>query len=118
MPSATAPCASFFFQAEDGIRDATVNWSSDVCSSDLIAAGIPSCGVNDCEAFALLLDHLCEVGGDLDVVIRVSDYNEPIHFIAGIWSGVSRGFRSEERRVGKVCRVSGWRAVVDERVGN
>src|SRR5436305_9030446 len=25
----------FFFQAEDGIRDADVTWSSDVCSSDL-----------------------------------------------------------------------------------
>src|SRR6266508_6510454 len=25
----------FFFQAEDGIRDGHVNWSSDVCSSDL-----------------------------------------------------------------------------------
>src|SRR6266481_6661372 len=25
----------FFFQAEDGIRDGTVTWSSDVCSSDL-----------------------------------------------------------------------------------
>src|SRR6266568_5237650 len=27
----------FFFQAEDGIRDGTVTWSSDVCSSDLTA---------------------------------------------------------------------------------
>src|SRR5207249_6149840 len=26
----------FFFQAEDGIRDRNVNWSSDVCSSDLV----------------------------------------------------------------------------------
>src|SRR6266481_6956695 len=26
----------FFFQAEDGIRDGTVTWSSDVCSSDLL----------------------------------------------------------------------------------
>src|SRR6266571_6381870 len=26
---------SFFFQAEDGIRDLTCDWSSDVCSSDL-----------------------------------------------------------------------------------
>src|SRR5437016_11631135 len=30
----------FFFQAEDGIRDWSVTWSSDVCSSDL-----PPCGV-------------------------------------------------------------------------
>src|SRR5204863_7834776 len=27
----------FFFQAEDGIRDLYVTWSSDVCSSDLVA---------------------------------------------------------------------------------
>src|SRR4030066_1323851 len=26
----------FFFQAEDGIRDSSVDWSSDVCSSDLV----------------------------------------------------------------------------------
>src|SRR5437016_8097253 len=26
----------FFFQAEDGIRDWSVTWSSDVCSSDLL----------------------------------------------------------------------------------
>src|SRR5206468_5963805 len=26
----------FFFQAEDGIRDLIVTWSSDVCSSDLV----------------------------------------------------------------------------------
>ena len=25
----------FFFQAEDGIRDKGMDWSSDVCSSDL-----------------------------------------------------------------------------------
>src|SRR5260370_21307285 len=28
----------FFFQAEDGIRDSSVTWSSDVCSSDLLRA--------------------------------------------------------------------------------
>src|SRR5947207_11194336 len=28
-------CSLFFFQAEDGIRDHCVTWSSDVCSSDL-----------------------------------------------------------------------------------
>src|SRR5438552_7729394 len=27
---------AFFFQAEDGIRDDLVTWSSDVCSSDLL----------------------------------------------------------------------------------
>src|SRR5256884_6089821 len=27
----------FFFQAEDGIRDCSRDWSSDVCSSDLVS---------------------------------------------------------------------------------
>jgi len=30
----------FFFQAEDGIRDIGVDWSSDVCSSDLVQTWI------------------------------------------------------------------------------
>src|SRR6185369_17654976 len=29
-------CFFFFFQAEDGIRDFKCDWSSDVCSSDLV----------------------------------------------------------------------------------
>src|SRR6266508_4960782 len=31
----------FFFQAEDGIRDGHVTWSSDVCSSDLKPRQLP-----------------------------------------------------------------------------
>ena len=42
--------------------------------------------------FVLLLDHLCKVGSDLDVVVRVADHNETIHFIAGVWPGACRGF--------------------------
>src|ERR1035437_9655942 len=42
----------FFFQAEDGIRDIGVDWSSDVCSSDLV-----------------VIEHLA----DLDVLLAVSD---------------------------------------------
>src|SRR5216683_1958378 len=34
----TALLLFFFFQAEDGIRDLIVTWSSDVCSSDLRCA--------------------------------------------------------------------------------
>src|SRR5256884_1366126 len=37
-----ATLRAFFFQAEDGIRDVAVTWSSDVCSSDLrrLSSGI------------------------------------------------------------------------------
>src|SRR5438876_7302033 len=34
----------FFFQAEDGIRDGRVTWSSDVCSSDLVHRCDLGCG--------------------------------------------------------------------------
>src|SRR2546429_2168684 len=34
-----ATLRAFFFQAEDGIRDVAVTWSSDVCSSDLLVGG-------------------------------------------------------------------------------
>src|SRR5574340_1352184 len=33
----------FFFQAEDGIRDLLVDWSSDVCSSDLAFVLVANC---------------------------------------------------------------------------
>src|SRR2546422_5398986 len=35
MALATGSLLFFFFQAEDGIRDCSRDWSSDVCSSDL-----------------------------------------------------------------------------------
>src|SRR5256885_2402663 len=35
----SAAALSFFFQAEDGIRDLQGDWSSDVCSSDLVVPG-------------------------------------------------------------------------------
>src|SRR4030043_1934738 len=34
----------FFFQAEDGIRDGSRDWSSDVCSSDLTRSGCCASG--------------------------------------------------------------------------
>src|SRR5215467_15256496 len=37
----------FFFQAEDGIRDYKVDWSSDVCSSDLCQSA-EQCWQNCC----------------------------------------------------------------------
>src|SRR6266576_5246262 len=70
------PNMVFFFQAEDGIRDLYVTWSSDVCSSDLIAASyLPS-------SRAVI----------------------PSAFGSEAWKKKS-AMRSEERRVGKECRA-------------
>src|SRR6266576_2683469 len=68
----------FFFQAEDGIRDLYVTWSSDVCSSDLAVEG----GA----APAPLSAKMKRAAAAL---------------------AVSATVRSEERRVGKECR-SRW----------
>src|SRR5215813_2982081 len=69
---------AFFFQAEDGIRDADVTGSSDVCSSDLEMRD-----VLDQQRQKFIDQHDREPGP-----------NDPIS-------------RSEERRVGKECR-SRW----------
>src|SRR6266571_52399 len=70
---------SFFFQAEDGIRDLTCDWSSDVCSSDL-------CGRAACPPLQAALPHLIDQCRQ---------------------HGRCPG-RSEERRVGKECRSRWW----------
>src|SRR2546430_10309681 len=44
----------FFFQAEDGIRDLTVTWSSDVCSSDLIPCSTTPLAVAGGRSFSSL----------------------------------------------------------------
>src|ERR1039457_744752 len=74
-------CASrCFFQAEDGMRDLQGDWSSDVCSSDLIVKSA---------AYAKF-DETVEIAVRLGVDPRHADQ-----------------VRSEERRVGKEGR-SRW----------
>src|SRR5207245_6093223 len=97
----------FFFQAEDGIRDATVDWSSDVCSSDLSEArnahvtirvtdngpGIPRDERERIfEPFYRLGNDRADPGSGLGLAI-VKGFVE-----------VNGGRRSEERRVGKEWR--------------
>src|SRR3712207_8707283 len=88
----------FFFQAEDGIRDIGVDWSSDVCSSDLYGlqtggpkAEWPMTPLRVCPVLprVVLYDH----------ILAESGVAQPL--------GDPRQTRSEERRVGKECR-SRW----------
>src|SRR3989475_5428141 len=110
-----APCAfgicSFFFQAEDGIRDFDCDWSSDVCSSDLpkLFAAIPAnnFGVQAIAQFgALELRGIyAQQKGNVvtDRVYTIGDVTtQPIDREAR-----DLDYRSEERRVGKECR-SRW----------
>src|SRR6476661_5686911 len=45
LPRSTGHAVVFFFQAEDGIRDFKCDWSSDVCSSDLVPLAARNAGV-------------------------------------------------------------------------
>src|SRR3546814_3956736 len=86
----------FVFQAEDGIRDAISDWSSDVCSSDLpLEPGE--------EAEPVDASHPVKV----DRSEREKDRGETQHRrnepVAGFDAQPARGGRSEERRVGKEC---------------
>src|SRR5437762_6877710 len=96
----------FFFQAEDGIRDGHVTWSSDVCSSDL--SSISSDGKEEilsAKQHNTLADSPPEEQRN-----RVRDaqaqQGEPMPSLQGSSSSMSSidrfsAARSEERRVGK-----------------
>src|SRR5205809_3825892 len=98
----------FFFQAEDGIRDVAVTWSSDVCSSDLDFS-----------------EELRQAAGYIDRILKGAKLTDlpiqqPIKYelVINLKAAKSLGLdvpdrllavRSEERRVGKECRCGGGR---------
>src|SRR2546422_6693560 len=96
----------FFFQAEDGIRD--VDWSSDVCSSDLTSSCACSgsapawCGPTRRWSTSVCPRPVSTCGGCCSGPIAVGTGSRG----ASSTSVPGHG-RSEERRVGKECR-SRW----------
>src|SRR5687767_15788687 len=81
----TIPSCTFFFQAEDGIRDKLVTGvqtcALPICSSpgtDFDGANVANCGAGD--------HNICVTNGELNIVVRAQNW------------------RSEERRVGKERR--------------
>src|SRR5207302_8313001 len=91
----------FFFSSRRRHTRFSRDWSSDVCSSDLQYLFGP---VTDSFASENLVEArrageciAFDAGGGLDVAITANDS----------WESVSAKLRSEERRVGKECRI-GW----------
>src|SRR3546814_18203715 len=83
------------------------DWSSDVCSSDLNAAGLgilsPVGHIDPNvweETLALNVTVNCRLIRSLDPLLRQSEAGRAIFVTSGVTQGV---FRSEERRVGKEC---------------
>src|SRR2546430_8892662 len=84
----------FFFQAEDGIRDLTVTWSSDVCSSDL--------------AHAVVFDIPAGIDIAIEKQTHITVTGVDRQLVGQVAANIRRlRKRSEERRVGKEGR-SRW----------
>src|SRR3546814_17839599 len=108
------------------------DWSSDVCSSDLIGSGLtgvmyvldePSIGLHqrDNDRLIQTLQHLRDLGNSVIVVEHDEDMIRSADFVLDMGPGdgehggqiVAQGRRAEERRVGKdgvsTCRSRGSR---------
>src|SRR5690554_7109208 len=93
----------FFFQAEDGIRDADVT-GADVCSSDLIPRGPITAETwanksTDVPGFKVVTNP--QPGDIVAIEYRYKVATGHVAVVSDISEGKSR---SEERRVGKECR--------------
>src|SRR4051812_49949495 len=92
----------FFFSSRRRHTRLTCDWSSDVCSSDLIDTRNLIVDVFDLKAFASLTFDLKQTIDALILENALCVAYRPHHK-----SRVELGCRSEERRVGKECR-SRW----------
>src|SRR5207248_8295040 len=93
----------FFFSSRRRHTRSYGDWSSDVCSSDLLTVA-----VYESPAFAVRVEivSLAVAGTRVPAAsIRGAGFAATGFFTGAFFSGA--GFRSEERRVGKECR-SGW----------
>src|SRR5687767_15736433 len=87
---------SFFFQAEDGIRDKLVT-GVQTCALPIYVAGLDADWTN-----ASVIDEQVEL-----IRARVGQKKVICALSGGVDSSVAAALRSEERRVGKECR-SRW----------
>src|SRR5437773_9603754 len=100
--------APFLFQAEDGIRDRDVTWSSDVCSSDLILGEGEPKYLNSPDT---AIFHKGKLLYNLHVAKHAIRKAERAILVEGYFDVLRLSLagieRSEERRVGKGWRYGG-----------
>src|SRR5207302_2896179 len=97
----------FFFSSRRRHTRFSRDWSSDVCSSDLwIILHAPQrairASVLQCPEGASFI-HFFRRGGESEADLQVRSACANLQFCC-----LTPGERSEERRVGKECRVRGW----------
>src|SRR5207245_8038745 len=95
--------AFFFFQAEDGIRDATVT-GVQTCALPILELVAPHFVLEE-QPERLDELHLHLLRQPADVVVRLDLRGHAVPAV----SGLDHVRRSEERRVGKECRSRGVR---------
>src|SRR5207249_8045822 len=96
----------FFFSSRRRHTRSKRDWSSDVCSSDLIRSSVPSSRVRRGHGVTLMRSKATSAA-----VCDATWLSTPL-----LWMTKSRrGMRSEERRVGKECRCRGWPGQGDEK---
>src|SRR5205085_6993375 len=97
-------CFVFFFSSRRRHTRFDCDWSSDVCSSDLVAPGYDMART---VARALLGQEGTFAGADMSTKLKLMGVDvASIGDAHGATPG-SRSYRSEERRVGKECRCRG-----------
>src|SRR5437016_8945927 len=90
----------FFFSSRRRHTRLVSDWSSDVCSSDLRRVAL------EFGHHRLLAENIADQPGRTMVVeVAAVESDDAGGFLAAMLKGV----RSEERRVGKECRLRGWR---------
>src|SRR3546814_10067829 len=82
----------FLFYQQTSYEFRIIDWSSDLCSSDLFDCGNPGGFIRANIAFGLLRD---------DVAPAIRGMLAPIPRSSAAWPSGSQPFRSEERRVGQ-----------------
>src|SRR5205814_7613720 len=97
----------FFFSSRRRHTRCLSDWSSDVCSSDLIALYVPASGEPAFIVPTINAEHARENPGGVSNVIAWPDEEGWQSRMASLLERAK--LRSEERRVGKEWRYGGWR---------
>src|SRR5207249_6144934 len=99
----------FFFSSRRRHTRSKRDWSSDVCSSDLLLLGQPPQHLPGVRVAALTIPSQ-QIDGDFYDFFEYDDQHLDIVVGDVMGKGVPAAlFRSEERRVGKECRSRWWR---------
>src|SRR3546814_15214142 len=81
------------------------DWSSDVCSSDLVAERVVSGSLRGFVVIPQDFEQRLAARGAQPLVQIIADGSQPntANYVANYAQGVVQNWRSEERRVGKEC---------------